>query len=103
MSNKGLSVPEIVVSLGVLRLGLCLPEDDRVGDGAEGERLVLGHVGGGGVDAVDANAKVVLQRGDVHGAQELSPLPVYEPAALFMMMSCLKFQLIVILRYRFWL
>ena len=35
------TVPEVVVSLCVLRLGLGLPEDDRVGDGAEGERLVL--------------------------------------------------------------
>ena len=78
----GLSVPEVVVSLRVLRLGLCLPEDDRVGDGAEGERLVLGHVRGGGVDAVDAHAQVVLQRGDVHGAQELGPLPVYEPVMM---------------------
>ena len=80
--NIGLSLPEVVVSLSVLCLGLGLPEDDRVGDGAEGERLVLGHVGGGGVDAIDAHAEVVLQRGDVHGAQELGPLPVYEPVAM---------------------
>ena len=40
----------------------------------------LWHVGGRRVDPVDAHAaQVVLQGGDVHGAQELGPLTVYEP------------------------
>ena len=75
-------IPEVVVFLRVLGLGLGLPEDDRVGDRAEGEGLVLGHVGGRGVDPIHARAQVILQGGDVHRAQELGPLAVYEPAMI---------------------